>query len=124
MARILVVDDEPLVRSTLRQSLERAGHDVLEAEDGKGALVAYKAQRPDLVISDVLMPQTDGLTLLRELVELDPRIKVIAISGGERSGGTDYIAEARALGASSVAKPFRHAALLALVGQVLNPDIV
>ena len=63
MARVLLVDDEPVLRSALRQYLEFAGHDVDEAPDGDDALVQARRQRPDIIVSDVLMPGRDGMSL-------------------------------------------------------------
>lgn len=81
MARILIVDDEPLIRSTIRAVLEHDGHDVTEAEDGLIALDLCKANPIDLVITDLFMPVMDGLELIVQLREEIPDVKVVAISG-------------------------------------------
>jgi len=121
MARILIIEDEALVRDTLRQFLASAGHEVLEAEDGERGLEAFKASGPELVISDVHMPAKEGISTLIEIRELDPRTRIIMISGGGRSGSTDYLDLARQLGASeTVRKPFRKAAILDAVERVLK----
>jgi two-component system chemotaxis response regulator CheY len=121
VARILVVDDEPLVRDTLRLLLESAGHEVIQAEDGDGALALYPVERPDLVISDMVMPARSGLETIEELRRMNPAVRIIAISGGGRGGGLDQLEAAQQRGAAAVlAKPFRRAALLELVGRVLG----
>ena len=82
MARILVIDDAKLVRDLLRQFLTRAGHEVIEADDGLKAAELYGNRPADLVICDLVMPNRDGLETLRELRRVDPNAKVIMISGG------------------------------------------
>jgi CheY-like chemotaxis protein len=121
MARILVIDDARFVRDVLRHFLEAAGHEVLEAEDGDQAIGIYQQQTPELVISDVIMPNKDGIETLRELRQINPQIKVIAISGGARSGNLDYLEVARKLGADAIlSKPFSRALLLQVVDGVLK----
>src|SRR5262249_12139095 len=120
--RILVIDDARFVRDVVRQFLEAAGHEVLEAEDGEQAVQIYQRETPDLVISDVIMPNKDGIETLRELRQMNPGIKVIAISGGARSGNLDYLDGARKLGADAILpKPFSRALLLQVVNGVLAP---
>src|SRR5271170_808781 len=67
MACILVVDDEPMLRRTLRGILEKAGHTVVEAGDGDQALVAFASSEPDLVITDIIMPNREGVEMIGEL---------------------------------------------------------
>ena len=81
MARILIVDDEAIIRSTVREALAHDGHDVTEAEDGLVALDFCKANPVDLVITDLFMPVMDGLELIVLLREEFPDIKIVAISG-------------------------------------------
>jgi DNA-binding response OmpR family regulator len=120
MARILIIEDEELVRSTLSQYLETAGHEVLMAEDGEKGLQVYQAQQPQLVLSDVNMPTKEGISTLVELRRLDPAVKIIMMSGGGRSGSADYLDIAQQLGAAGILrKPFRRGALLEMVKKVL-----
>lgn len=81
MARVLIVDDESFVRQLLRTYLERAGHIVLEAPNGKEALDLFAAQRPDLVVTDNTMPELTGADMIRELRRDAPGTKIIAMSG-------------------------------------------
>jgi DNA-binding NtrC family response regulator len=107
MARILVIDDEALVRRTLRAALERAGHEVLEAKDGKEAIQHQRQTPVDLAVTDILMPDSEGLQCIRELRGLDPQIRVIAMSGGGQIKAADVLDMARRFGANrTFAKPF------------------
>jgi CheY-like chemotaxis protein len=121
MARILIIDDEDLVRGTLCQYLEAAGHELLVAENGQQGIEMYKANRPDLVISDVHMPTKEGISTLVELRRLNIDTKIIMMSGGARSGNTDSLELAKQLGAAGILrKPFRRALLLEMVDRVLG----
>ncbi len=116
MAKVLIVDDEADVRAMLRQMLERAGHRVVEAADGVEALERYRADRPDLTITDILMPNRSGLAAILEIRNLDPEAPVIAISGGGRQGKMSYLSTARTFaGVETLTKPFRRADLLSRV---------
>lgn len=104
---VLVVDDEPLVRNTLKKMLERSGHRVLEAEDGVQALSIFEQHSPDLMICDIIMPNMEGIETLREVKKASPKVKVIVISGGARTGSLSYLSVAEKLGADAVMdKPF------------------
>ena len=82
MAEILVVDDEHLTRNIIRRILERAGHTVIEAEDGAACLEQIRQIPPDLVIIDVFMPKMDGLEAVTAIREQWPQIRIIGITGG------------------------------------------
>lgn len=84
MARILVVDDDKVVRLLLRAMLERRGHSVIEAENGDEGLRHYQAAPTDLVITDIEMPVKDGLQMMKELRHACPTARIIAISGDKR----------------------------------------
>jgi CheY-like chemotaxis protein len=123
MAKILIVDDEPSLREIVRLMLERAGYQVIEAEEGAGALMRYSEHRPDLVVTDILMPGRDGLEALREIREMDPGARIIVMSGGGENANTSFLELAEKLGAvASLEKPFTAADLLAVVARVLTPD--
>ena len=81
MARIMVVDDEEDLRAVLRLMLESHGHEVQEAENGAQAIAALRLQSYDLIITDVLMPEEDGIAVAKEVPKLLPNAKVLAISG-------------------------------------------
>ena len=123
MARILLVEDDEAVREILRKALVFAGHAVDEASNGDVALAAYRRKAADLVITDLVMPDKDGLETIMALRRLDPAVKIIAMSGGGRTLGSGqlYLETARSIGAREIlAKPFTGAALLQAVNQVLS----
>jgi two-component system chemotaxis response regulator CheY len=92
MARILVIDDESLVRTFLRDVLESAGHEVREGANGDEAIAAFAEFKPDILIVDLIMPEQDGLFVIREVRRSMPDAKVIAISGMHSRAGFDYLA--------------------------------
>jgi two-component system chemotaxis response regulator CheY len=118
--RILLVDDDELLRGPLHQILVRAGYDVDDAWNGRVAVREYRRQRCDVVIMDIVMPDEEGLGTIRELRRLDPNVKIIAISGGGLGKAGDYLGIAQMLGAMrTLAKPFLPEALLAMIAEVL-----
>lgn len=125
MARILIIDDDHAVRTVLRLTLSLSGHAVTEATNGReGLAVLDRGDRPDLVLTDIIMPEIDGLELLWELRRRGSPVKVIAMSGGDRAGATDHLHKARLLGAQRVlAKPFTREVLLLTIREVLTPGV-
>ena len=123
MARILIIEDEPQMRGMIEQVLIRAGHEVLTASDGKAGLDLFRDQMPDLVITDILMPEVDGLEIIRSLRREFPDLKIIAMSGGGETGRLQYLPEAREFGADiALSKPFDPAVLTAEVKRLLRDD--
>jgi DNA-binding response OmpR family regulator len=121
MARILVIDDEPMLRRTLRGILERAGHTVAEAEDGDQALVLFADHEPDLVLTDIIMPNREGVEMIGELRRRNSNVPIIAMSGGGAAGGDLFLTLARRLGATwTLNKPIRQATLLDAVDACLS----
>lgn len=121
MARILVVDDEPSVRTTFKAILARAGHEVACAGDGNQALRAFQAEKFDLILIDIIMPDKEGVETIRELRRMDARLPIIAVSGGGRAAGGSYLEIAMALGASrSLQKPVRSQQLVDAVAESLS----
>jgi DNA-binding response OmpR family regulator len=119
VARILVIDDEPLVRRAICQMLVRGGHTTLEATDGSEGLKLAQAQMPDLVITDLLMPNKEGIETIRELRRDDPALPILVMSGN--SGSSLYLQIATLLGAhAALSKPFKAAELLAAVTALLR----
>ena len=106
-ARILVIDDEDQVRGSMVRVLQRLGYDATGAEDGEAGLRHVRANPTDLVITDMQMPGKSGLEVLLELRSLDPRLPVIAMSGGDSSKQLDLLGSAGLLGAVAVMmKPY------------------
>lgn len=122
MAKILIIDDEVPVRVYLRQILEGCGHEVLEAANGKVGLRLYWENMPELVITDILMPEKDGVEVIMELVEQSPGVRIIAISGGGRGLDANFnLRVAQDFGAlRALAKPFTRREVLDLVSDLLN----
>lgn len=112
MARVLVVDDESMLRGVLRKMLERLGHEVFEAADGVLGAEAYAELRTDIVITDIVMPNKDGIRLIIELKEAFPDVRLIAMSGGARTSERDFLEVAKQYGVRQVLhKPFTRAEL-------------
>ncbi len=107
MAHILLVDDDDMARFAMREVLTRAGHDVTEAENGALGLSAQSSTDFDVIITDIIMPEVEGIEFIMKVREQSPNIPVIAVSGGGRMSETDYLETARDLGANAIlAKPF------------------
>jgi CheY-like chemotaxis protein len=81
MAHILIVDDQKQIRSLLRTLLESIGHEVIEAGNGREGLCQYRTARPDLVITDMQMPDMNGAEMIEHLRHIVPNVKIIALSG-------------------------------------------
>ena len=121
MARILVIDDDPSLRRTLRRMLERAGHQVVEAEDGARGLDLVRAAAPDLVVTDLLMPEQDGIETINMLTAEFPGIPIVAVSGAAEASGGGILMDAHLFGASAtLAKPFSFEELVTTVERVLG----
>jgi len=107
MPGILIVEDDKELREMLKTSLIRNKYTVIEAIDGKDAISHFKPSIIDLVITDIIMPEEDGLKVIMKLREFKPKLKIIAISGGGKAGPGSYLKLAKALGADTVfSKPF------------------
>lgn len=120
MARVLLVDDESALRSALRQYLEFSGFEVDDIDNADDALAGMRANAPDIVISDVLMPARDGLSLCRE-VRSDPALANIPfLFITARSMRTELYDEMMRLGDGCVVKPFEPDALVATIDRVLS----
>jgi DNA-binding response OmpR family regulator len=93
MSRILVIDDDEQIRGMLRQVLGCEGYEVVEASNGKDGMALFRAAPADLVISDILMPEQEGLQTIRELRREFPTVKIITISGGGPGGSMNFLIE-------------------------------
>ena len=120
MTAILVVDDDAQVLEVVGEMLRLEGYDVATAHDGREALARFRDATFDLVITDLIMPDKEGLETIAEMKSLNAQIPVIAMSGGGRIGATGYLEPARYIGAAAtLAKPFTRSELVSLVGSVL-----
>jgi CheY-like chemotaxis protein len=121
MATILIVDDEHLARITVRKILERAGHRIVEAGNGVEGLNALRTQQFDLVITDIIMPDMEGVEMIGHMKRLKPDQRIIAVSGGGRTRNLDFLKMAEQHGAArSLPKPFSQSDLLQAVQDVLS----
>lgn len=121
MARILIIDDNVKFLNMLRKMLERAGHEVVEAPNGEVGTKLFREDRTDLIITDIFMPEKEGLELIIELKQEFSTVKIIAISGGGREGNFSYLKAARELGADrSFAKPFERQEILDAIQELVG----
>lgn len=121
MPAILLVDDDELVRTMLEITLTKLGHQVTGARNGKEALRLFAAEPPELVLTDMVMPDKEGVEVIGELRRLQPDLKIIAMSGGGRGDATDYLKVARLMGAKhTLHKPFSTADLVDAIAAVLD----
>ncbi len=122
--KILLVDDNDGLRLVLTRLLVRAGFEVQEARHGGEAIARHRQDPADVVVTDLIMPEKEGLETILELKRMQPKLKIIALSGGGRVNARDYLTLAGALGAArTLAKPFSDTELLCAIQEVLNaPD--
>jgi CheY-like chemotaxis protein len=114
--KVLIIDDDILARATMALILEGAGYQVTTAEDGKKGLRRMREVEPDLIITDIIMPNKEGMETIQEILADRPQAKIIAVSGGGRTSNGEFLRLAKALGASEVlAKPFEPEALIVCV---------
>ena len=122
MSRILVIDDDDLVRSTLVRMLERSGFDIVTAKNGREGLAQFHAEPPDLVVTDVIMPDLDGIDTIMILRQESPGIPIIAVSGGGKAHAMQFLDAAQKLGADFILpKPFRQSDLVSAIARLLEP---
>ncbi len=118
--RVLVIDDHDLVLDTSARSLRRAGFDVDTAEDGDVGLRLFRANPPDIVITDLIMPNKEGIETIRELRKIAPEMPIIAISGGMKVGG-DFLRMAELMGATyTFPKPLDYPDLITKIRELLK----
>jgi CheY-like chemotaxis protein len=121
MAFILVIDDDLQLRATVVAILGEAKHEVLDVGDGNAGIRLSRARSPDVVLTDIIMPEQEGIETILHFRKLMPDVKIIAMSGGGRIGSPDFLPIARQLGAHlALRKPFRAAELISAVSSVLS----
>jgi len=123
--KVLIVDDEEVLRNILARFMNKAGYETLEAKDGKQAIELYKISKPFIVLSDIMMPKMDGLTLLKEIKKIDSRAMVVLMTG---YGNEDILLDALRGGAMNFfKKPFNFQEIIKFVENALKhrsePDL-
>ncbi|MBF0509817.1 MAG: response regulator [Deltaproteobacteria bacterium] len=124
MASILVIDDDTQLRTMLKNLLQRNGFIVMDAPDGKVGMNLFRRSPTDLVITDIIMQEKEGIETIMELRDDFPEVKIIAMSGGGQIGPEVYLDVARGLGANHIlTKPFNSNELLEIVRELLDVKI-
>ena len=119
--RVLVIDDNDAIRIILVDALEDEGYDVDDAENGLAAINLVKEKEYELVLTDIIMPDEDGLGAIMKIKKIQPDVKIIAISGGGRINSETYLDMAKQLGADrSFKKPFDINEILDSVAELLK----
>ena len=130
MTKILVIDDEKDIRDVLKKLLQREGYEVIVADNGNEGFAAFLEQKPDIIITDIIMPEKDGVNLIKTIRDEFSDVKIIAISGGgkqdplqyqpESISTTVYLAAANSAGADLIlTKPFNKEQLLSSIQKLL-----
>jgi YesN/AraC family two-component response regulator len=121
MALILIIDDEPQIRSMLKLMLERDGYEVAEAPDGIEGIRVFRQNPAELIITDLIMPNKDGIGLIIDLKKEFPNVKIIAMSGGGLNKPEGYLKGAKKLGADcTLTKPIDRDEMLRAIKDVLQ----
>jgi len=116
MAKVLLVDDDDTVLYSLSRALKQAGYEVLEASNGLAVVDIISKNQPDILVTDLIMPEQEGISTITKVKELYPDLPIIAISGGGRNLGSDFLDIAMYIGANAtLAKPFDESELIALI---------
>lgn len=122
MPRILLIDDDTSFRGVLKVSMEQMGHTVVEAGDERTGLERFKDDVFDVVVTDLIMPDKEGIETIMDLRKLSPGVKIIAMSGGGRVTSVDYLQIARQVGAKRIlAKPFLYEDIKAAIDELTAP---
>ena len=118
--KVLIIDDDPALLRLMSMAFQQAGYSTVSAADGRKGIRMASAYRPDLVVTDIVMPDIEGIGAIRAIKQAARPPKVIAISGAGRARGADYLSWAKHLGADEVlAKPFRMSELLKMSQSVI-----
>ncbi len=121
MKKILVVDDDDLIRDLIYEILEPQGYHILLAENGNRALEILDKEEIDLIITDIIMPDKEGIETILEIKKRFPRANIIAMSGGGQLEANSYLSMAKRLGVNAtLTKPFTPAKLLSVVQEILE----
>lgn len=124
MFKILIIDDEANILFMLKKMLERYGYETELASNGVEGIEQFKKSNPDLVITDIIMPEKEGLETIREMKRIKSDVKLIAMSGGGKVSAENYLTIARIFGASKlIAKPFTIKDMLSAVRELLDDEV-
>ena len=124
MANILLVEDEALVSQTLSTAMESRGHTVVAAANGFQGLKKFGEGTYDLVITDIIMPDMEGIGMIMEMRRVTPNARIVAISGGGRTGNVEFLKMARNLGAmATMQKPIRLAQFFNMLSECLDAKL-
>lgn len=122
MLRILLIEDDAAIRGLLVRMLTAAGHEVAASTNGAEGLAAWRERGADLVLTDMQMPEMNGIEVILQLRAFAPTVPVIAMSGGDRSRDLDLLGDAQLLGAVGLLqKPFTGESLMAAIAAALDP---
>lgn len=121
--RILIIDDEVHILLMLKKMLEKAGYEVDIASNGLEGLKLFRKDLPALVITDIIMPEKEGLETIREMKKEQPDLKILAMSGGGKISADNYLDTAKIFGASGIIeKPFNQSRLLSIVDELMKGE--
>ena len=121
MSRVLVIDDEPYILLMLKKLFEKEGFEVDIAINGDEGIRMFAKYPADVIITDIVMPEKEGLETIREFKQTNPDLKIIAISGGGRIDSKEYLDSARLFGASKIfRKPFKQREMVNAVHELLS----
>ena len=123
MKKVLLIDDDDLVRYSLVRGLQQFDFQIIELENGLKALKTIESELPDIMITDLIMPEQEGIATIRQVHKSYPKLPIIAISGGGRNIGAEHLDIAQALGANAtLSKPLDIQELNALIEQLTAAD--
>lgn len=121
MSKVLIIDNDPLVCDTLKVAAESAGHTVAVAHNGHEGLDAFQAFQPDVVVTDILMPEKEGMETIVDLRRQNPAVPILAISGAAPAGNISFLKMAQKLGANrTLSKPFPMTDFIAAIGALVD----
>ena len=121
MKNILIIDDDKSLRLLLKEKIEKQGYNIIEASNGKEGIDLYHKNNIDLIITDLIMPEKEGIETIIELRKENSNIKIIAISGGGYFNPEDYLEAAEGLGAiKTFMKPIKYDKLIDYINKLLK----
>lgn len=121
MARVLLIDDDELVRDSIAIALKLAQYDVVTARHGREGLTLFTAERPNIVVTDIIMPEQEGIETIMAMRKIDQTMPIIAISGGSSTGAVNFLDAAQSFGATRILrKPFGPKELIRVIEDCLG----